>query len=322
MKRSAITVILLSVSLVCLAQGAKPSKAQIKKDLVGQEFSDPSANSYFGEKDTWTIRQQDIRAITVVKDTISNGKYTAQAIIHLQKKGFLADAFSIIQYTKDSGKWSFNKIRVRSLSIPRQRDHVDCIELFEDMSFFPTLMAKNNSRDTLLVGFDLENKSGTQHMALVIAPRESKPVCVFIPNNYKATFAYLFDSDYDMFNSFASEPAYHSNDYNAIVFDGIFFPGGSRSGAFTLTVWQIGDEANPYLAYFGCGDECIQLSGHITQEPDGTKSLNLYSHETVLAIHIPMNGSDDLACYPFIQCGISSGREYESTVIYRPELLE
>ena len=323
MKRAVVAIVMLiSVCCVSLSQGIKPSKAQIVKDIVGQEFSDPSPDSYFSESDIWTIRQQDIRAITVIQDTVSKGRYTAQAIVHLQKKGFLADAFSIIQYTNNSGKWSFDKLRVRSLTFPHQRDYVRCIELYEDMSFIPTLMARNNGLDTLLVGFDFTDTKKAKRLSRIIAPRQSKPVCIIIPQNYRASFAYVCDADSYMINTIPEEPAHRGNDYNTLVFDGIFFPSERISGGFTLSVWKTGDDADPYRASFACGNECIQLSGHISSEADGTKSLNLYSHETVLAIHIPLNEGDNLARYPFIKCEVSRGHEYESAVIYRQELLE
>ena len=299
----------LFLSLAAFAQGSKPSTAQIKLDFVGQSFVDPDPQSFFGPESKCMVGRCDIRGISVVKETVSDDKYVAQVIVHLGKKGMLVDVLALVQYRRQAEGWRFGRARARSITFPLQDDYSHMISLSKDMDFIPMMMARSSARDTLMVGFEIVQNSETTRFVMILAPRESKPATMMIPDDIKVEFAYVYDADYDLLNSLYSE---RETDFQPdfVDFEGIFDPETYMPGSFQLRLYS--DSAILFLGgYEYYMKRSVKEGVMRLEEEDGPISLT-----------IPLAAGRDAAKAPLLTGVLDLGCAAPDAILYRPDLIK
>lgn len=312
----------LFLSLAAFAQGSKPSTAQMKLDLVGQSFVDPNPQSYFGPESKCTVGRGEVRGISVVKENISDDKYVAQVIIHLNKKGMLVDVLALVQYRRQAEGWQFGRVRARSITFPTQEDRSDAIELSEDRDFIPMMMARSSARDTLMVGFEMVQNSETKRFVMILAPRESKPATMMIPDDIKVEFAYVYDADYDLLESFY-KPEEDELLAKRVTYEGIFDPERGSYGSFCLQLLPSESACDALLFINGYlydlkrsfySDRSLCFS-EITLDDE---SRYIESH---LSISIDIPEGEDFSTVPVLSCNILYSDGFDA-ILYRPDLIK
>ena len=305
-----LVILALFISLAAFAQGSKPSTAQMKLDLVGQSFVDPDPQSYFGPESKCVVGRGEIRGISVVKETVSDDKYVAQVIVHLGKKGMLVDVLALVQYRRQAEGWRFGRARARSITFPLQHDYSHMISLSKDMDFIPMMMARSSARDTLMVGFEIVQNSETTRFVMILAPRESKPATMMIPDDIKVEFAYVYDADYDLLNSLYSE---RETDFQPVFvdFEGIFDPETYyRSGGFQLRLYS--DSAILFLR----GYEYYMKRS----VKDGV--MRLEEEDGPVSFAIPLPAGVDATKAPVLTGFLDFGCEIPGAILYRPDMIK
>jgi len=157
------------------------------KDIIGQVITAPSEDGYFPKDWSWTIESGeviDVQKLSKRKDSYGSEEITILA--HLHRGELKVDAEMILKYSQNGLASS----RVTKLTIPRQHDYSQYVELEMDYDFLPALMLYNRSNMTLFVGGDYSSGSDKRLFGGIVEPHSSIMVAIGSVDYYHVHFAY------------------------------------------------------------------------------------------------------------------------------------
>lgn len=157
------------------------------KDIIGQVITAPSEDGYFPKDWSWTIESGeviDVQKLSKRKDSYGSEEITILA--HLHRGELKVDAEMILKYSQNGLASS----RVTKLTIPRQHDYSQYVELEMDYDFLPALMLYNRSNMTLFVGGDYSSGSDKRLFGGIVEPHSSTMVAIGSVDYYHVHFAY------------------------------------------------------------------------------------------------------------------------------------
>ena len=157
------------------------------EDIIGQVITAPSEDGYFPSEWEWKIERGEVYEVRELsRRTDPSGYEVITVLAHLHRGEVKIDAEMILKYSTNGLESS----RVTKLTIPRQPDYSQYVELEMDYDFIPALMLYNRSNMTLFVGGDYSSGDETSLFSAVIEPHSSKMIAFGNVQCYHVHFAY------------------------------------------------------------------------------------------------------------------------------------
>lgn len=125
-----LTTLVIALTSTHSAWGqAKPTRAQIAKDLVGIRLNEGYSNGWFSDSWYWIIEEGEIKALKVLKVISDSGKdYCILAQIRLQSESSVYNAKVKINYrATKGGKWKLEYAISQGIDIVRTNKYNDCL---------------------------------------------------------------------------------------------------------------------------------------------------------------------------------------------------
>lgn len=157
------------------------------KDIIGQVLTAPSEDGYFPPTWEWKLEGEDILDVQELsRRNDSYGYELITVLAHLHRGELKVDAEIILKYSQNGLVSS----RVTKLTIPRQHDYSQYIELEMDYDFLPALMIYNRSNMTLFVGGDYSSGNEKCLFGAIVEPHSSEMLGIGNFQYYHVHFAY------------------------------------------------------------------------------------------------------------------------------------
>ncbi len=163
----------------------------IAEDLVGQTLSAPSEDGYFPKDWRWKLENGEVLDVQELnRRNDSSGDEVITIIAHLHRGAVKIDAEMILKYSKKGNGRKPISCRVSKITIPRQTDYSQYVELKMDYDFMPSLMLYNRSNMTLFVGGDYYSGNEKELFSAVVEAHSSEMIAIGSAQSYHVHFAY------------------------------------------------------------------------------------------------------------------------------------
>lgn len=167
--------------------GNRSYRRNLSEDIIGQVVTAPSEDGYFPAEWEWRIERGEVYDVQELnKRTDQSGYDIITVLAHLHRGEVKIDVEMALKYSQSE----LISSRVTKITIPRQTDYSQYVELDMDYDFLPSLMLYNSSNMTLFVGGDYSSGGETTLFSSIVQPHSSEMIVIGNVQYYHVHFAY------------------------------------------------------------------------------------------------------------------------------------